>query len=75
MRLFYKYVYLMDVLTGIKPFVFRLPPDKVEVHEPVEHRMYDAAYRSGLSNQDCSDTYSDCPFSLIDVFLGIHQNE
>jgi hypothetical protein len=28
-----------------------------------------------LSNQDCSDTYSDCPFSLIDVFLGIHQNE
>jgi len=65
----------MGVVTWVKPFVFRLPPEKVEDYEPEEHRMYDAAYRTGLSDHDCSDIYSDCPFSLIDVLLGTPQNE
>jgi hypothetical protein len=64
----------MVVLTRVKPFVFRFPPDKVEDYEPEEHRVYDTAYRTGLSDLECPDIYSDCPFSLIDVLLGAPHN-
>jgi len=65
----------MGVLTWLKPFVCRLPPEKVEDYEPEEHHVYDTAYRTGLSDHVCSDIYPDCPFSLIDVLLGTPQNE
>jgi hypothetical protein len=61
-------------LTG-RDFVFRLPQDEVNVYEPIEHHVYDAAYRRGLSNRDCQDTYSTCPFSLLDVFLSAPKYE
>ena len=71
----YNCVYSIGVLTRAQPFLFRLPPDRVEDYEPEEHRVYDTAYRTGLSDHDCSDIYSDCPFSLMDVLLGTPQYE
>jgi hypothetical protein len=61
-------VYLVAYLTG-RDFFFRLPQDEVNMNEPIEHHVYDAAYRRGLSNRDCPQLYSTCPFSLLDVFL------
>jgi hypothetical protein len=60
--------YMAACLTE-RDFIFRLPQDEVNMYEPKEHHVYDAAYRRGLSNRDCPDLYSTCPFSLLDVFL------
>lgn len=55
--------------------MFLLPQEEVNVYEPIEHHEYDAAYRRGLSNRDCPNTYSTCPFSLLDVFLSAPKYE
>jgi hypothetical protein len=60
--------YMAANLTG-RDFIFRLPQEEVTMYEPREHHVYDTAYRRGLSNRDCPDLYSACPFSLLDIFL------
>jgi hypothetical protein len=55
--------------------VFRLPQEEVDLYEPREHQVYDAAYRRGLSNCECPDLYSNCPFSLLEVFLSTPKYE
>jgi hypothetical protein len=49
---------------------FRLPLEEVDLYEPLEHHMYDAAHRRGLSNRNCPKFYSACRFSLIDMVPG-----
>lgn len=44
--------------------------------EPEEHRLYHWAYRIGKeqNNQDCSQMFSGCSFSLVDMALGEYSN-
>ncbi|KAF5307135.1 hypothetical protein FQR65_LT07119 [Abscondita terminalis] len=52
--------------------VFNFPLQKVMNWEPEEHRLYHWAYRVGQEKEqkDCSDLFSGCSFSLLDMALG-----
>ncbi|KDR23471.1 uncharacterized protein LOC110837223 [Zootermopsis nevadensis] len=59
-----------SILEELLRILFSLPPEKVDMYEPVEHHEYDAAHRRGLSNRACPDLYPECSISLIDMILG-----
>ncbi|XP_069696550.1 uncharacterized protein [Periplaneta americana] len=59
-----------SLMEEILRVLFTLPQEKVDPYEPIDHHIYDAAYRRGLSARSCFRLYSACPFSMIDVFLG-----
>ncbi|KAK0082238.1 hypothetical protein PV325_010799, partial [Microctonus aethiopoides] len=39
-------------------------------HEPNEHHIYTEAHRNGHNSVSCSNMYTGCSFSLIDMALG-----
>ncbi|GBP60339.1 hypothetical protein EVAR_91374_1 [Eumeta japonica] len=50
--------------------LFTMPMTKVLPSEPLEHSIYDAAYRLGTMLDNC-DRYK-CPLSLVDLALGYY---
>ncbi|KAJ9582770.1 hypothetical protein L9F63_022881, partial [Diploptera punctata] len=49
--------------------IFTFPEESVGTYEPLEHHIYDAAYRRGLSKKPCITKYKNCPFSLLHMLL------
>lgn len=52
------------------------PQQKIANGEPEDHRLYHWAYRRGRENkiQECSEMFSDCSISLIDMALGYYSD-
>ncbi|XP_069694175.1 uncharacterized protein [Periplaneta americana] len=59
-----------SLLEEILRILFTFPMEEVELYEPFEHHVYDAAHRRGFSKRYCPELYPDCDLSLVDMVLG-----
>lgn len=74
-RIIFRSAYSFNNYTGWLNYnYFSFPLQKVLDNEPDDHRLYHWAFRRGREDRhlECSEMFSQCPFSLVDMALGYY---